>query len=442
MSAFANFARAANATFNSVQQTQARRAEEERQKQLNDIIAGVGNFGAVSPLLDSGVGATAAEQIGQDLVEPGVFQQTVAQPEQQQRPELEDPVQIINQVQREVADNQLKLSEFVQRGGDIRRAQFLSNRLDTLSKNALRERFGGNVTQVLSSLRNRIATDKGDDAGARSLARVAIDRNPELGRFIDPDDEDFATVVAERSAALGLDTDIAKGELDVSLKDQVDDNALANDLTLQRQKSADSEAQERLRQEGTDRTAASNERVASAGQRQDLTTGTTSTVQKSLAAKEAQLRKLDSIAEDLDDGEGGIDTSVFLQQNKARASVGRFLDQFGLEEGVLGTREELEKQAQVKPKIKEFFNAYRKEITGAAAAVAELKDLEEATLSFNITPKEFEIRFKNIQSAARREIQAVRDQLREGIDVTPVRGESAVITEFRRDESGNLVPVQ
>lgn len=244
---FANFARGANSALGIINTGQQRRAEEQRQQQLNNIISGIGQFSTPTPLVSNPIGGNilASSVSDQPTQEQGILEQSVTQQQ-----ELDDPVEIINQVQSEVAENQLKLSEFVQRGGDVRRAQFLSNQLDGLAKKALRDRFGGNVTQVISSLRNRIATDKGDESSARSLGRIAIERNPELRRFFDPESEDFSNVIAERASALGLDSEIAKGELDVSLKDQVDDNALSNDLSLQAQKTADSEQLERLKQSG------------------------------------------------------------------------------------------------------------------------------------------------------------------------------------------------
>lgn len=61
------------------------------------------------------------------------------------------------------------------------------------------------------------------------------------------------------------------------------------------------------------------------------------------------------------------------------------------------------------------FNAYRKEITGAAAAVKELADLKKATLNTDLSPDQFEASFRTYQSALKRSLRVKNMLLRKGI---------------------------
>ncbi|MGH1374501.1 MAG: hypothetical protein ACRBBW_20865 [Cellvibrionaceae bacterium] len=61
------------------------------------------------------------------------------------------------------------------------------------------------------------------------------------------------------------------------------------------------------------------------------------------------------------------------------------------------------------------FNAYRKLITGAAAAVAELEDLKKAMISEDLSPVEFEAAFETYSDELKRTIRIRSKLLREGI---------------------------
>ena len=61
------------------------------------------------------------------------------------------------------------------------------------------------------------------------------------------------------------------------------------------------------------------------------------------------------------------------------------------------------------------FNAYRKLITGAAAAASELEDLKKATISTDLSPVEFEAAFNEYSTELARTIRIRNKVLREGL---------------------------
>lgn len=65
--------------------------------------------------------------------------------------------------------------------------------------------------------------------------------------------------------------------------------------------------------------------------------------------------------------------------------------------------------------INQLFNAYRKEITGAAASVQELESLKKAMLSEDLSPVEFQAAYDEFRSELRRANRLNRRILREGI---------------------------
>ena len=61
------------------------------------------------------------------------------------------------------------------------------------------------------------------------------------------------------------------------------------------------------------------------------------------------------------------------------------------------------------------FNAYRKLITGAAAAVQELEDLKKAMISTDLSPDEFEAAFNEYSMELSRTLRIRNKVLREGL---------------------------
>lgn len=75
--------------------------------------------------------------------------------------------------------------------------------------------------------------------------------------------------------------------------------------------------------------------------------------------------------------------------------------------------------------VERLFNAYRKEITGAAAAVQELDRLKQSFINADMSPSQFEAAFEGYQTELRRMIRLRNKLLREGLDPrNPQRGGS------------------
>lgn len=83
----------------------------------------------------------------------------------------------------------------------------------------------------------------------------------------------------------------------------------------------------------------------------------------------------------------------------------------------------LKKQTKFKQSVQQTFNRYRKEITGAAAAVQELASLQKALFNLDQSPIEFEAALDNYEAAANRIDELRIELLQEGIDpATPEGG--------------------
>lgn len=154
---------------------------------------------------------------------------------------------------------------------------------------------------------------------------------------------------------------------------------------------------------------------------QQPTKSTTNALQKSLVSIEETL----AVVEDL---KKGFKPEYFTYAGAGKAGAARvadntqgipvvedaaryLADQMGGDEKFLGNRRAYLEQ------VAQSFNAYRKEITGAAAAVQELEDLKKATLNADLGPTEFKASLDLLETKVRRSRAIKRQLLREGISV-------------------------
>tara|TARA_B100002003_G_scaffold241756_1_gene263859 strand:- start:327 stop:1568 length:1242 start_codon:yes stop_codon:yes gene_type:complete len=72
--------------------------------------------------------------------------------------------------------------------------------------------------------------------------------------------------------------------------------------------------------------------------------------------------------------------------------------------------------------VEGMFNAYRKEITGAAAAVQELERLKKAFINMDMSPSEFEAGLEFFLDESRRALRLKRKLLREGVSGADIGG--------------------
>ena len=141
-----------------------------------------------------------------------------------------------------------------------------------------------------------------------------------------------------------------------------------------------------------------------------LTKPNTNEAQKNVMFATEQMGNLDAIAKEYEDG-------FLTYGGKLKNFVDRQTDK--IDPNSLGKedRAALGKQTRFKQQTNRIFNAYRKEITGAAAALAELEQLKEAMLNTDLGPTEFKAAYQSYRSELKRSLRLKRKMLREGINV-------------------------
>jgi len=82
--------------------------------------------------------------------------------------------------------------------------------------------------------------------------------------------------------------------------------------------------------------------------------------------------------------------------------------------------------------VNQVFNQYRKEITGAAAAMQELDRLQASFLSGEMAPSEFRGALDLVKSKGMQEIEQNKLVLREGVNVTPSYSREDIEAEMKR----------
>lgn len=75
----------------------------------------------------------------------------------------------------------------------------------------------------------------------------------------------------------------------------------------------------------------------------------------------------------------------------------------------------LQERTRFTQNINQFFNAYRKEITGAAASVQEMEGLKRSMFNEDLSPVEFEAAFDEFKNGVQRGRRLTRKLLREGV---------------------------
>jgi len=93
-------------------------------------------------------------------------------------------------------------------------------------------------------------------------------------------------------------------------------------------------------------------------------------------------------------------------------------------------KEFLQKRTKFVQQVERVFNAYRKEITGAAASVQELDRLKQSIINKDQGPAEFEAALETFQDELRRLVRLRTKFLREGIDPNSPDGGEQFDKEF------------
>lgn len=115
------------------------------------------------------------------------------------------------------------------------------------------------------------------------------------------------------------------------------------------------------------------------------------------------------------DAAGGKFSSEYLTAwGRSKAKAGEYLDKLGLPD-VAGLKDFNANRSALIQDVDQFFQEYRKYITGAAAAQREIEDLKKASLDSSLGPTEFQARYNNLMSKMRSEIDRKKQQLQGGI---------------------------
>jgi len=163
----------------------------------------------------------------------------------------------------------------------------------------------------------------------------------------------------------------------------------------------------------------------------DLTNAVTTKEQNAVITARQNIAKLGGIGEKFAEEY----LTVF---GKARAYGGGILDKLGgvgdvidgMIESVAGGGSSQTFAANQKvfhQKVEQFFNAYRKEITGAQAAIKELEILRDAMLTTDLGPEAFMASWNEFMAVAERGLQEHKDTLRLGLDTSAAPEASKVI---------------
>ena len=128
-------------------------------------------------------------------------------------------------------------------------------------------------------------------------------------------------------------------------------------------------------------------------------------VEKDILGIDEQLRGLDQVAQQYED-------EFLTYGGQLAAGADSTLNKLtggDYTVGGLGTGERAAKRIPFIQSVNRLFNAYRKEITGAAAAVQELESLKKAMLNTDLSPAEF----KSAYAAYKQALMVTRDALLE-----------------------------
>jgi hypothetical protein len=165
------------------------------------------------------------------------------------------------------------------------------------------------------------------------------------------------------------------------------------------------------------------------GNKPPLTKANTSKVQDKVLDAEASLSDLSSIADK-------YSADFLTYKGRAKAMAGSMADKIGLDDKT--SKELVDFNAErtgFRNSINQFFNQYRKEITGAAASEKEMQFLMESMFNQNLGPEEFKAAYSQFVDKAKKNYDINKRALREGVSVAPRTNDQG--WELMIDSEGN-----
>lgn len=139
----------------------------------------------------------------------------------------------------------------------------------------------------------------------------------------------------------------------------------------------------------------------------NLTTATKSSVQKDIVGLESQLTDLKTIR-------SSFEKDFLTYGGKLKGVTLRTLSKAGADIGPEG-KQFVGRMRVFQEKVEQFFNAYRKEITGAQAAIKELQMLRKSVLNKDLAPDEFAFSLDNAISLIERQMSLKKTIMDQGI---------------------------
>ena len=145
--------------------------------------------------------------------------------------------------------------------------------------------------------------------------------------------------------------------------------------------------------------------IAAAGAIQG-TNSTKSKLQDSLTTQSTTMATLDAL-------HTMYDPEFMTYKSDATAFASKVKEKFG---GDLDAAEKdhLTRKTKFTTQLNRMFNAYRKEITGAAAAVKEMKDLKNSLINEDMSATEYEAAYQSLRDEVSRTMRIKNKLLREG----------------------------
>jgi hypothetical protein len=142
---------------------------------------------------------------------------------------------------------------------------------------------------------------------------------------------------------------------------------------------------------------------------QQLSKPNATKVQENILNAESALSNLDSIA-------GRFSGDYLTYSGRIKSGAGALLDKAGVTNDLTKMNAS---RAQFRNEVNQFFNQYRKEITGAAASEKELEQLKESILNPDTGPQEFKAAYDQFVVKVRKQLELNKATAVKGVKVSP-----------------------
>lgn len=144
-----------------------------------------------------------------------------------------------------------------------------------------------------------------------------------------------------------------------------------------------------------------------AGEGQPLTQKSLNRAQDDIISTQSNLVDLDNIAKNYSD-------EYLTYKGQFGAAATKYKEKLGIETSE-DERRFLANRTKFTQGVEQFFNKYRKEITGAAASVQELEMLKKSMLNADASPTEFRAAYDKFRDVANAQLELKNSLLQQGI---------------------------